>query len=532
MTIADDATADGALPGTSDPEPRVRWGLREWLMLVVVCGAFSLDALDNIMVGIATPQIKDEFGMSTSAAQWVVSAYVLGFGGFLLLGGRMSDLLGRRRVFLVGLTVLAAGSLLGGLANSGLLVIIGRLVMGIGAALTAPSALSIVVGNFPEGPQRNRALGIYTACGAIGYSIGVVVGGALTQASWRWTFVLGVPVAIAALIGALILVPKDPAHDGSKRHFDAAGAITVTAAMLLLVYGIVQAPSSGWFSGVTLGVLAAAALLLAAFVAIESRSPQPLLRLGLLRNKSLVGASLIAAAILGTYMSYQFIGSLYLQSYRGWSPLQMAFAFLPIGLMILTFAPRAGKWLGRTGLRWPVFGGMFAYTVAFLLFLRVGEGSSYWLVILPSMVLIGVGFPFAFTAANVAATSGVDESEQGLAAGILQTGYQVGAAVVLAVVTVRMGGEESPSHAESLTGYHQGIWVIVLIAAVSAFSVPIAAAAARRKAGSSSKAGASKAGASKAGSAEAGSAEAGSVGASSTENADGRTAESAGRSGR
>ncbi|MEV7677767.1 MFS transporter [Streptomyces sp. NPDC088341] len=479
MTTADDAPADGAPPVTAGPEAAMRWGLREWLMLVVVCGAFSLDALDNIMVGIATPQIKDEFGMSTSAAQWVVSAYVLGFGGFLLLGGRMSDLLGKRRVFLAGLTVLAVGSLAGGLANSGLMVIIGRLVMGIGAALTAPSALSIVISNFPEGPQRNRALGIYTACGAVGYSTGVVIGGALTEASWRWTFVLSVPVAVAALIGALMLVPKDPARDHSKRHYDAGGAITVTAAMLLLVYGIVQAPSEGWFSGTTLGIFAVAALLLAAFVVIESRAPQPLLRLGLLRNKSLVGASLIAAAILGTYMSYQFVGSLYLQSYRGWSPLEMAFAFLPIGLMILTFAPRAGKWLGRTGLRWPVFGGMFAYTVAFLLFLRVGEGSSYWLVILPSMVLIGIGFPFAFTAANVQATSGVDESEQGLAAGILQTGYQVGAAVVLAIVTVRMGGEDTPSRAEALTGYHQGTWVIILIAAVSALSVPLAAAATR-----------------------------------------------------
>ncbi|BCL26374.1 MFS transporter [Streptomyces aurantiacus] len=483
MTIADDAPADGASPVTGGTEPPVRWGLREWLMLVVVCGAFSLDALDNIMVGIATPQIKDEFDMSTSAAQWVVSAYVLGFGGFLLLGGRMSDLLGKRRVFLVGLTVLAVGSLAGGLATDGTLVIIGRLVMGIGAALTAPSALSIIVSNFPEGPQRNRAVGIYTACGAVGYSIGVVVGGALTEASWRWTFVLSVPVAVAALVGALLLVPKDPAHDGGKRHYDVGGAVTVTAAMLLLVYAIVQAPAEGWLSGTTLGVFAVSVLLLAAFAVIESRAPQPLLRLGLLRNKSLVGASLIAAAILGTYMSYQFVGSLYLQTYRGWSPLEMAFAFLPIGPMIFIFAPRAGKWLGRTGLRRPVFGGMLAYAVAFLLFLRLGEGSSYWTMLLPSMLLIGIGFPFAFTAANVQATTGVDESEQGLAAGILQTGYQVGAAVVLAVVTVRMGDEDTAGPAEMLSGYHQGTWVIVVIAGVSALSVPIAAGAARLRAG-------------------------------------------------
>ncbi|MEU6737183.1 MFS transporter [Streptomyces physcomitrii] len=484
MAIADDVPQDGASPAKGGPPAPVRWGLREWAMLLVVCGAFSLDALDNIMVGIATPQIKDEFDMSTSAAQWVVSAYVLGFGGFLLLGGRMSDLLGKRRVFLVGLTVLAAGSLAGGLATDGLMVIISRLVMGIGAALTAPSALSIVVSNFPEGPQRNRAIGIYTACGAVGYSIGVVVGGALTQASWRWTFMLSVPVAIAALIGALLLVPKDQPHNGSKRHYDSAGAVTVTAAMLLLVYGIVQAPSEGWLSAPTLGVFAAAALLLAAFALIEARAPQPLLRLGLLRNKSLVGASLIAAAILGTYMSYQFVGSLYLQSYRGWSPMEMAVAFLPIGLMIFTFAPRAGNWLGRTGLRWPVFGGMLAYAVAFLLFLRVGEGSSYWTMILPSMLLIGIGFPFAFTAANVQATTGVDESEQGLAAGILQTGYQVGAAVVLAVVTVRMGDADPSSEpARALTGYHHGTWVIVAIAAASALAVALAAGAARLRTG-------------------------------------------------
>ncbi|MEU8542360.1 MFS transporter [Streptomyces sp. NPDC048717] len=492
MTLADETKAERALPdaseapGTPDTSgPGVRWGAREWLMLVVVCGAFSLDALDNIMVGIATPQIKDEFGMSTSGAQWVVSAYVLGFGGFLLLGGRMSDLLGKRRVFLWGLAVLAAGSLLGGLADTGLLVVAGRFVMGVGAALTAPSALSIVVGTFPEGPQRNRALGIYTACGAVGYSIGVVVGGALTQAGWRWTFMLGVPVALAAFAGALALVPRDPAHDGSRRHYDAAGAVTVTAAMLLLVYGIVRAPAEGWVSGATLGVLAAAVALMALFAVIESRTPRPLLRLGLLRGASLLGAGLIAAAILGTYMSFQFIGSLYLQSYRGWSPLAMAFAFLPVGLMILTLAPRAGKWLGRTGTRLPLFGGMLAYAVAFLLFLRVGEDSSYWLVILPGMLLIGVGFPFAFTAANVQATAGVDESEQGMAAGILQTGYQVGAAVVLAVVTVRMGGEDGPSRASALAGYHQGTWVIVVIAAVSALGVAIAAGAARRRAGRS-----------------------------------------------
>ncbi|GAA1936812.1 MFS transporter [Kitasatospora viridis] len=499
MAIADEApagangtaaTTAATNTATNDPADTAKWGLRAWLMLVVVCAAFSLDALDNIMIGIATPQIKNEFSMSTSGAQWVVSAYVLGFGGFLMLGGRFSDLLGRRRVFLTGLTVLALGSLLGGTATTGAVVIAGRLVMGIGAALTAPSALSIVVGNFPEGPQRNRALGIYTACGAVGYSIGVVVGGALTEASWRWTFVLSIPVAIAALVGALLLVPKDPANNGGERHYDVAGAITVTGGMLLLVYAIVQAPQEGWLSGATLGVFAAAVLLLAAFAVIETRAPQPLLRLGLLRNKPLLGASLIAAAILGTYMSYQFVGGLYLQTYRGWSPLEMAFAFLPIGLLILVLAPRAGKLIPKIGLRWMMFGGMAAYAVAFLLFLRVGADSSYWTVLLPSMVLIGAGFPFAFTAANVQATAGLDDSEQGLAAGILQTGYQVGAAVVLAVVTVRMGTGSKPSRAQLLSGYHQGTWVIIVIAALSALAVTAAALAARARSNRAAPAGA------------------------------------------
>ncbi|MGH3875859.1 MAG: MFS transporter [Actinophytocola sp.] len=447
-------------------------------MLIVVCGAFSLDALDNIMVGIAVPQIQSELGMSTPAAQWVVSAYVLGFGGFLLLGGRLSDLVGRRRMFLVGLAVLAIGSFAGGIADSGTLVIVARFAMGIGAALTAPATLSIIVGNFPEGPQRNRALGIYTACGAVGYSTGVIVGGLLTELSWRWTFMLPVPVALAALIGGLVLVPRDAARPRTegRRHYDVTGAVTVTAAMLLLVYAIVEAPVHGWLSGRTLGIVAAAIVLMAVFVAVESRAKEPLLRLGLLRNRKLVGASLIAAAILGTYMSYQFIGGLYMQNYLDWSPLEMALAFLPIGLLIAFFAPRAGNYLNKTGVLWMMFGGMAAYTAAFLLFLRIGDGSSYWLVILPCMVLIGASFPFAFTAANVQATSGVAESEQGLAAGILQTGYQVGAAVVLAVVTVRMSTAEEivTSAPVTLGGYHNGTWVIIIVAAVSALAALIA----------------------------------------------------------
>ncbi|MEU7880350.1 MFS transporter [Microbispora bryophytorum] len=453
---------------TKTPAEGNSWGLREWGLLVSVCAAFFLDALDNIMVGIAVPPIQADLGMTTESVQWVVSAYVLGFGGFLLLGGRMADLLGRRRMFLAGVAVFAVGSLVGGITNEGLVVIVARFVMGVGAAFTAPAGLSIIVTSFAEGPQRNRALGIYTACGAVGYSTGVIVGGSLTEINWRWTFLLPVAVALIAFAGSLSLVPRDAASRRRGGSFDIAGAVTVTAAMLLLVYSIVEAPTAGWTSPGTLGMFAASVVLLLAFVVIEHRTAQPLLRLGLLRNGALVGASLVAAAILGTYMSFQFIGGLYLQSLRGWSPMQMALAFLPIGLLIATIAPRAGKLISRFGVRWMIFAGFVAYTASYLLFLRIDEASPYVWVILPSILLIGVAFPFSFPAANVQATTGVAGSEQGLAAGVLQTGYQVGAAIVLAIVTATMaaGGEAGETTA-TLSGYHNGLYVVTGISVVT-----------------------------------------------------------------
>lgn len=468
------------------------WGLREWGLIVSVCAAFFLDALDNIMVGIAVPPIQADLGMTTESVQWVVSAYVLGFGGFLLLGGRMADLLGRRRIFLTGVAIFAIGSLAGGLTSEGLVVIIARFIMGVGAALTAPAGLSIIITNFPEGPQRNRAVGIYTACGAVGYSTGVIVGGSLTEISWRWTFLLPVIVALVALVGGMVLVPRD-AGRARQGSFDFAGAITVTGAMLLLVYAIVEAPTAGWTSPEILGMFAASVVLLAAFVVIERRAAQPLLRLGLLRNRALVGASLVAAAILGTYMSFQFIGGLYLQSLRGWSPMEMALAFLPIGLLIATIAPRSGKLITRFGVHWMIFAGFVAYTASYLLFLRIDLASSYLWVILPSILLIGVAFPFSFPAANVQATAKVHESEQGLAAGVLQTGYQVGAAIVLAIVTATMsisGPANEP--AEILSSYHHGLYVVTAISVVTmllALVAALRASAQRRTAGATAAVG-------------------------------------------
>ncbi|GAA2092349.1 MFS transporter [Kitasatospora saccharophila] len=471
MSTSSEVTAGGEVADPASADAATTWGFRQWGMLIAVCGAMFLDALDNIMVGIAVPPIKADLDMSTASVQWVVSSYVLGFGGFLLLGGRTADLLGRRRVFLAAVSVFAVGSLVGGVANDGTLLIVARFIMGVGAAFTAPASLSIIVTTFAEGPQRNRALGIYTACGAVGYSTGVIIGGLLTQVDWRWTFFLPVVVALVVLAAGIALVPKDqPGGDSAApRDYDLVGAVSITAAMLLLVYTVVDAPAEGWTSARTLGQFAGFLVLLAVFVAAERRAASPLLRLGLLRNRSLVGASLAAAAILGTYMSFQFIGGLYMQSLRGWSPIEMAFGFLPIGLLIMTIAPRIGRAVSKFGPIWMIFAGFVAYTLSYVLFWGIGESSSYWTAILPSVVLIGIAFPFSFPAANVQATAGVADEEQGLAAGVLQTGYQVGAAVVLAVVTATMagGGDDSQTPGQLLHHYHTGMYVVTGISAVT-----------------------------------------------------------------
>src|SRR6476620_9677895 len=264
---------------------------RAWGALLVLCGALFLDALDVSMVGVALPSIRTDLGLSTSSLQWVVSAYVLGYGGFLLLGGRAADLLGRRRVFLISLGVFVVASLLGGFAHDGTLLIATRFIKGMSAAFTAAAGLSIITTTFAEGPARNKALSIYTATGATGFSLGLVFGGLLTEIGWRWVFFLPAPVALVALLAGLRLVPHS-SRPRFSRTFDVAGAVTMTASMLLLVFTLVDAPNAGWGSLRTLGSLAGAAALLALFVVRERSAPAPLIRLGILRNRSLVRANL------------------------------------------------------------------------------------------------------------------------------------------------------------------------------------------------------------------------------------------------
>src|SRR5690348_1445267 len=300
---------------TSSP---TRWDARLWGALILLCGIVFLDGLDVSMVGVALPSIQSDLGLTTSQLQWVVSGYVLGYGGLLLLGGRMADLVGRRRVLIAGMSVFTFASLAGGLVDNGTLLVAARFVKGASAAFTAPAAFSIITTTFAEGPARNRALSIFTTVGASGFSLGLVLGGLLTELGWRWTFLVPAPVAVVVVLFAARLVPRDtePRRAGG---YDLRGALTVSAGMLVLVRAVVTAPDKGWGSFSTVGGLVVAAALLTSFVALELKSPHPLVRLGILRSSTLVRANLASMALFGSYIGFQFIGTLYLQSVLGWS---------------------------------------------------------------------------------------------------------------------------------------------------------------------------------------------------------------------
>jgi EmrB/QacA subfamily drug resistance transporter len=445
---------------------------RAWGALLVLCGALFLDGLDISMVGVALPSIEGDLHLSTSTLQWIVSGYVLGYGGLLLLGGRAADLLGRRRVFIAALAVFAVASLLGALTSDGTLLIATRFLKGLSAAFTAPASLSIITTTFPEGPARNKALAVWTATGASGFSSGLILGGLLTELGWRWTFLLPAPIAALLLVGALRLVPDTgrPARDG--RGFDLRGAGLVAATMLLFVFTIVEAPSAGWTSLRTTASVLAVLALGGAFVAAEQRTRHPLIRLGILRSASLRRANLGAMAVAGGWFAFQFVGTLYLQQLRGWSAIEMAVAFLPAGLLVAFGAPRSGELVDRFGTTRVTAVGMAAFVGAYALFLPIGADSPYLTAMLPTMLLAGIGFMCAFGPLNVAATNGVADHEQGLASGLVQTSFQLGGAVGLAVATavIDAGTTHSASApgsaAAMLDGFHPALLVSLTVAAL------------------------------------------------------------------
>jgi MFS family permease len=440
-----------------------------WAVLLVLCGTVFLEGLDVSMMGVALPSMRADLGLSTSSLQWVVSAYVLGYGGFVLLGGRAADLFGRRRMFLLWLTVFIAFSGLGGLATSGWMLILARFVTGVSAGFLTPASLSIITTSFAPGEVRNRALLVYGGAGAGGFSLGMVAGGLLTTAGWRWVFFAPVVFATLLLVAAqrTLVEGRTAAPPDARRKFDLAGALSVTGGMLLLVLGVVRAPDVAALT--TTVTLLASAVLLIALVVVERRSSAPLVRPGILRSGPLLRANLGALLFVGSFVAFQFIAVLYLQELRGWSALETGLALLIAGIDVV-LAPTVTPWfVRRFGNTRVILAGMVLGTVAYATFLRIGADWAYWMMV-PGLLLIGLAFTMAYGPLTIAATEGVDEAEQGLAGGLLNASVQFGGALMLAVVTavnVVVTGED-PTRAALLDGYQAALVVPLVAVAVGA----------------------------------------------------------------
>ncbi|GAA3130566.1 MFS transporter [Streptosporangium carneum] len=420
---------------------------RAWSLLFVLCGAIFLEGIDVAMLNVALPSIRADLGLSTGMLSGVVSAYVLGYGGFMLLGGRAADLLGRRRMFLSWLTVFLVFSGLGGFATEGWTLLVARFVTGVAAAFMAPAGLSLITSAFPEGPQRTRALGFYAGTAAGGFSLGLVAGGLLASFGWRWVFFAPVILSAVILLAAVPLIREPVAPRRPAGGFDLAGALSVTGAMLLLVYGVIrlERPEGGW--GGTAVTFAAGLALLAVFVVIERRSASPLVRLGILRSGPLARANLGALLFVGSFAGFQFLVTLYLQELRGWSTLQTGLAMLVVGMDTVLAPTLTPRLVNRFGNVRVLFGGVLLATLAYALFLPVGLDWAYT-AMLPTMVLLGLAFSLAYGPLTMAAVEGVDEHEHGLAGGLLYTAIQFGTALGLSAMTAvnvaALGDGDSP----------------------------------------------------------------------------------------
>ncbi len=406
-----------------------------WIVLVLICLAQFMVILDATIVNVALPSIQKDLDLSEGSLQWIVNAYTLVFGGFLLLGGRAGDLLGRKRLFLIGLVVFTGASLLDGLASSEAMLVGSRALQGLGAALISPAALSIIATTFAEGKERARALGVWAAIAIGGSAVGLVLGGVLTQYfSWPWIFFVNVPVGMAAFVLSLRLVPESrDAH--VHRSYDIGGAVTVTGGLMTLVYAIVDAQSAGWGSARTLGLFAVSAVLLAAFVGIELRAQAPLVRLSIFRVRSLLTANIAMFLAMSGMFAMFFFNTLYIQRVLGYDPLTAGLALLPFTAGIMVSAGIASQFAPRIGVR-PVAAAGFVLSAAGLLLLtQLPVDGSYAANVLPSIVLSSLGMGAVFMPLTLIATTGLENEDQGLASGLFNTSQQVGGALGLAVLS-------------------------------------------------------------------------------------------------
>jgi EmrB/QacA subfamily drug resistance transporter len=419
---------------------------KRWVALILLCTAQFVVVLDASIVNVALPTIGEALNFSEGNLPWVVNAYVLTFGGFLLLGGRLADLLGRRRIFMGGLVLFALASLAGGLAaNSGQLIA-ARAVQGLGAAILSPAALSIVATTFRDGAERNKALGIWGAVAGSGGAAGVLLGGVLTEGlGWEWVLWVNVPIGIlaAAIAPSLIAETRD---ESEVRHFDIAGAVTITLGLSALVFALLDAESAGWGSAQTILVLLASAALLAAFVAIERRSRAPLVPFSIFRIRTITGANVVGLLIGASLFSMFFFISLYMQQVLGYSPIHAGLSYLPLAVSIIISAGIASSLVTKVGFKPILAIGMALIAIGLIWFAQISADGSFLADILGPSLFAAVGLGFAFVPVTIAAVSGVEDREQGLASGLINTSQQVGGALGLAILAAVANGIINGSH--------------------------------------------------------------------------------------
>jgi EmrB/QacA subfamily drug resistance transporter len=453
---------------------------RRWQILAVVGAAFFMTILDVAIVNVAIPSIETDLNITRQTVEWVIIAYSITFGGFLLLGGRMADLLGRRRIFVIGLVLFTLASLACGLShtlNSAGVLIAARAVQGLGAGTISPAALSIVTTTFTEGAERNKALGIWGALGGSGAAAGVLFGGILVKyLGWEWIFFVNVPVGVLVFLLTEGIVPESRADVGHRR-FDVAGAVTVTGGLALFVYAISKAPDVGWGSARTILLLIASALILAVFLLIELRGRAPLMPFGIYRNRSLSAANIVGFLMGMVIFANFFLLTLYVQQVLGWSALKTGLTFLATAGTTVIWAGVAQALTTRLGPRPIMATGLLTMGVALFIYTRIPVQGHYWPDLLPAYLIFALGLAFAFIPVSIAALAGVKAHEAGLASGLLNTSQQIGGAIGVAVVTTIFTTQGKDllktghTGAQAFTsGYQHAFWALLALAVAGAIA--------------------------------------------------------------
>lgn len=448
----------------------------KWIILALLALAQFMVILDVSIVNVALPSISRSLDFMPSALQWVVTAYALTFGGFLLLGGRAADLFGRRRLFIVAVTIFSLASLSCGLAQSSTMLIVTRAIQGLAAAFMSPAALSIVLSEFREGKERNTALGVWAAVAAGGAAVGVLLGGVLTQyLDWRWNFFVNVPVGIIVVLASMRLLPHHIGEENKKIHLDLPGAATATIGLMALVYGLSKAPADGWGSTTVIGFVAASIILLVVFVFNESRTDQPLLALDLFKIRNVSGGNLTALAIACTLFSMFFFITLYVQTVLGFGPAKAGLSFLPVTFIIAITSTVVSKMVGKTGYKPYLVAGPIVLACGLFWLSRMRVDGNYLYDVLPGLSLCALGMGLSFISMTLAATSGVPKHFSGIASGMLNTSQQVGGALGLAILSAvyastfkaKLASHDAYKVAQ-VQGYHSALHIGVGLALAAA----------------------------------------------------------------